>query len=95
MSELLNLIEGIFSNSRQIQEMLYPEYFSIIRQKLPSGIIWIAFWNVLSRSVFVRTGFFSLLLLFTSCSHIIFGSNLDSIDTLLFQINSIFYDLVE
>ena len=95
MSELLNLIEGIFSNSRQIQEMLYPEYFSIIRQKLPSGIIWIAFWNVLSRSVFVRTGFFSLLLLFTSCSHIIFGSNLDSIDTLLFQINSIFYDLDE
>ena len=58
MSQLLNLIEGIFSNSRQIPEMLYPEYFSKIRQKLSSSNIWIAFWNVLSRSVFVRMIFF-------------------------------------
>ena len=37
--------------------------------------------HLLSRSVFVKK-IFLLFLLFTFCSHIIFGSNLDSIDTL-------------
>ena len=49
MSELLNLIEGIFSNPRQIPEMLYPEYFSNIRQSLSSSNIWISFWNAFAK----------------------------------------------
>ena len=64
---------------------------SNIRQSLSRSNIWIAFWNAFAKwIIFGRMIFLPLFLLFTSCSHIVFGSNLDSIDTLLFHINSIF-----
>ena len=64
---------------------------SNIRQSLSDSNIWIAFWNASAKQIsFCKNDFFSLFLLFTSCSHIIYGNYLDSIDTRLFQINSIF-----
>ena len=45
--------------------------------------------HLLRKSSFLRMIFFTVLLL-TSCSHIIFGSNLDSLDNLPFRQNSIF-----
>ena len=87
-----------FSQFRgKIQKCYIPNISdSNLRQSLSGSNNWIAFWNAFAKCIsFCKSDFFSLFLLFTSCSHIIFGSNLDSIDTLLFQINSIFYDLDE
>ena len=52
-----------------------------------------AAWSKNSEDQFLQEWSVSLFLLFTSCfcSHVIFGSDLDFVDTLPFRLNSIFF----
>ena len=56
-----------------------------------------AAWSKNSEDQFLQEWSVSLFLLFTSCfcSHVIFGSDLDSVDTLPFRLNSIFFNYLD